>query len=66
MTTAEGRDIVRRLAGVCDVMVDNFSTGVLEKLELGYEAVGHQPVDRDVIERRLRPHWSDAKCARTA
>jgi crotonobetainyl-CoA:carnitine CoA-transferase CaiB-like acyl-CoA transferase len=39
MTTAEGRDIVRRLAGVCDVMVDNFSTGVLEKLGLGYEAV---------------------------
>jgi len=39
MTTAEGRDLVRRLAGVCDVMVDNFSTGVLEKLGLGYEAV---------------------------
>lgn len=39
MTTAEGRDIVRRLAGVCDVMVDNFSTGVLEKLGLGYDAV---------------------------
>ncbi len=39
MTTAEGRDIVRRLAGVCDVMVDNFSTGVLEKLGLDYEAI---------------------------
>lgn len=39
MTTAAGRDIVRRLAGVCDVMVDNFSTGVLEKLGLGYAAV---------------------------
>ncbi len=39
MTTAEGREIVRRLAGACDVMVDNFSTGVLEKLGLGYEAV---------------------------
>ncbi len=39
MTTAEGRDIVRRIAGVCDVMVDNFSTGVLEKLGLGYEAI---------------------------
>jgi len=39
MTTAAGRDIVRRLAGVCDVMVDNFSTGVLEKLGLGYDAV---------------------------
>ena len=39
MTTAEGRDIVRRIAGVCDVMVDNFSTGVLEKLGIGYEAI---------------------------
>ncbi len=39
MTTAEGRDLVRRLAGVCDVMVDNFSTGVLEKLGLGYDSV---------------------------
>lgn len=39
MTTAEGRDLVRRLAGVCDIMVDNFSTGVLEKLGLGYDSV---------------------------
>jgi crotonobetainyl-CoA:carnitine CoA-transferase CaiB-like acyl-CoA transferase len=39
MTTVEGRDLVRRLAGVCDVMVDNFSTGVLEKLGLGYEQI---------------------------
>lgn len=39
MTTAEGRDLVRKLAGVCDVMVDNFSTGVLEKLGLGYEQI---------------------------
>lgn len=39
MTTAEGREVVRRLAGKCDVMVDNFSTGVLEKLGLGYDAV---------------------------
>ena len=39
MTTAEGRDIVRRLAGKVDVIVDNFSTGVLEKLGLGYESI---------------------------
>lgn len=42
MTTAAGRDIVRRLAGVCDVMVDNFSTGVLEKLGLGYDVLSQQ------------------------
>jgi crotonobetainyl-CoA:carnitine CoA-transferase CaiB-like acyl-CoA transferase len=39
MTTAAGRDIVRRLAGKVDVVVDNFSTGVLEKLGLGYESI---------------------------
>jgi crotonobetainyl-CoA:carnitine CoA-transferase CaiB-like acyl-CoA transferase len=42
MTTAAGRDLVRRLAGVCDVMVDNFSTGVLEKLGLDYEAIARE------------------------
>lgn len=42
MTTAAGRDIVRRLAGVCDVLVDNFSTGVLEKLGLGYDTIAQQ------------------------
>ncbi len=39
MTTAAGRDIVRRLAGKCDIVVDNFSTGVLEKLGLGYDSI---------------------------
>jgi crotonobetainyl-CoA:carnitine CoA-transferase CaiB-like acyl-CoA transferase len=39
MTTAEGRDIVRRLAGKVDVIVDNFTTGVMEKLGLGYDAI---------------------------
>lgn len=39
MTTAAGREIVRRLAGNVDIMVDNFSTGVLEKLGLGYDVV---------------------------
>lgn len=39
MTTETGRGLVRRLAAVSDVMVDNFSTGVLEKLGLNYEAI---------------------------
>ncbi len=44
MTTDSGRDLVRRLAGVVDVMVDNFSTGVLDKLGLGYAALSaHNP-----------------------
>ncbi len=36
MTTPTGRDIARRLAAQADVVVDNFTTGVMEKLGLGY------------------------------
>jgi hypothetical protein len=39
MTTAQGRDLVRQLAAKCDIVVDNFSTGVLEKLGLSYDAI---------------------------
>lgn len=34
--TAEGQEIVRRLAGVSDVLVENYRTGDLDKLGLGY------------------------------
>lgn len=37
MTKPAGRTVVRRLAEKVDVMVDNFSTGVLEKLGLVYD-----------------------------
>jgi benzylsuccinate CoA-transferase BbsF subunit len=39
MTMAAGRDLVRQLALKVDVVIDNFSTGVLEKLGLGYESL---------------------------
>jgi len=39
LTAEAGRDLVRRLAGKADVMVDNFSTGVLEKFGLDYPAI---------------------------
>ena len=32
-----GRDAIRRLAGVADVVVENYRTGSLEKLGLGYD-----------------------------
>ena len=34
--TAEGQEIVRRLAGVSDVLVENYRTGDLDKMGLGY------------------------------
>jgi formyl-CoA transferase len=34
--SAEGQEIVRRLAGISDVLVENYRTGDLDKLGLGY------------------------------
>ncbi len=37
LTHREGRELCRRLAAVCDVVVENYSPGVLTKLGLGYD-----------------------------
>jgi CoA:oxalate CoA-transferase len=34
-----GRDLVRRLADQCDVLLENFRPGVMDRLGLGYEAL---------------------------
>ena len=34
--TAEGQEIIRKLAGISDVLVENYRTGDLDKLGLGY------------------------------
>jgi len=36
LQTAEGQEIVRRLAGISDVLVENYRTGDLDKMGLGY------------------------------
>src|SRR3954462_7963905 len=36
---ADGVDVVRRLAAECDVFIENFRPGVMEKLGLGYDAL---------------------------
>jgi len=35
----QGREIIRRLAAISDVLVENFVTGTLDKMELGYKAL---------------------------
>ncbi|MHB1651259.1 MAG: CaiB/BaiF CoA transferase family protein [Desulfitobacteriaceae bacterium] len=37
LKTVEGREIVRRLVGESDVLVENFRTGTMEKFGLGYD-----------------------------
>ena len=45
--TAEARDIAMRLAETCDLVIDNFSAGVMDRLGLGYEAF--KKVKSDII-----------------
>jgi formyl-CoA transferase len=37
LKSSEGQDIIRQLAGISDVMVENYRSGVLDKFGLGYE-----------------------------
>jgi len=37
LKSAEGQDIIQRLAAISDVVVENYRTGVLDKMGLGYE-----------------------------
>ncbi len=39
LATSAGQAIVKRLIGISDVVVENFSTGVMDRLGLGYEAL---------------------------
>ncbi len=36
----EGRELLRRLAGAADVLVENFAPGVLDRLEVGWKTLG--------------------------
>lgn len=39
LTSPAGREVARDLVGSADVLVENFSTGVMERFGLGYEAL---------------------------
>ena len=39
LETAQGRELLQRLVPHCDILVDNFKTGVLERLGLGADVV---------------------------
>ncbi len=42
LKTAEGQEIVRRLAAEADIVVENFRPGAMEKWGLGYEVLSQQ------------------------
>ena len=42
LRTGEGREVVRRLAGQCDVLIENFRPGRMEEWGLGYEELARE------------------------
>lgn len=63
LKTPAGVDLARRLAATCDVVIDNFSAGVLDRLGIGYDDL--RPLREDIIVIHLsgmtsegpRRHW---------
>ena len=51
MGTEEGREVIRRLVPLCDVVVENFSPRVMDKWGFGYERL--RELRRDIIMARL-------------
>ncbi|WEX08725.1 CoA transferase [Chelativorans sp. AA-79] len=45
--SAEGRELIRRLAAKCDVVVENFKSGTLDRQGLGYEDL--KAINPDII-----------------
>ena len=39
LSTDEGKKLARQLAGKCDVVIENFSAGVMDRLGLGYASL---------------------------
>ena len=63
--TAGGQEIVRRLVPHCDVVLENFRPGVLERWGLGWEhAARDQPAAGHGPHHRVRPDGSPAPGAR--
>ena len=52
LKTEEGREVARRIIAESDVVVENFSVGVMDRLGLGYEEL--KAVKPDVIMIRLQ------------
>lgn len=52
LKSAEGRELARRLIAISDVVVENFSAGVMERFGLGYEEL--KAIKPDIIMVRLQ------------
>jgi crotonobetainyl-CoA:carnitine CoA-transferase CaiB-like acyl-CoA transferase len=62
LRTQQGRDLALRLAAQCDVVVENFAAGVLDRLGLGYDRLREVREDIVVVSMSGMGHtgpWRD-------
>ena len=65
LRSADGRALFMRMVPKYDVFVENYGPGVIERLDIGYEAM--RAVKSDIIYARIKGFgvdgpWSDYKC----
>tara|TARA_B100000749_G_scaffold11717_1_gene9656 strand:+ start:330 stop:1535 length:1206 start_codon:yes stop_codon:yes gene_type:complete len=65
LRSADGRALFMRMVPNYDVFVENYGPGVIERLDIGYEAM--RAVKSDIIYARIKGFgvdgpWSDYKC----
>ena len=65
LRSADGRALFMRMVPKYDVFVENYGPGVIERLDIGYEAM--KAVKPDIIYARIKGFgvdgpWSDYKC----
>ena len=74
MRASDGRELLRRLAGVADVVVENFRPGVMDEMGCGYEALRAARADVILVsisgfgqggERARRPAYDQVIQAET-
>jgi len=58
LSSTEGQALARKLMADCDILVENFKTGTLERYGLGYEQLKHEFPRLIYCSVRLRPNWA--------
>ncbi|MEZ4535885.1 MAG: CoA transferase [Cyanobacteriota/Melainabacteria group bacterium] len=54
----KGKDVVRRLAGDADIILENFRPGVMSRLKLGYEDAAQRASGRSSLDIRVTPGFA--------
>jgi len=62
LATDAGKQVIRTLAATCDVVVNNFRPGVMESLELGYEAL--QQINPRIIYGQVSAYGTQGPIAK--